>query len=543
MTAEEPWRFGPEPVYKHHADPSQALRGLVHAPSSMNSMSQDWHSARKQILREWGQKREAEMHRPPLWCMDQLCSGSGLFPPRHLDDSWFTPEELQMISSLERLLQATGHAAELARDMMALRIYDIDIRIIADDSGSMSCGMIGGFDGGWGRSGWTKEMIQTVFGRRAFRPDDLAMFNDSPFPPTTPRWNLLKDHLLKWDEVFNIMKVERKVYFLNRRADPTESMDQLLSTFPGGGTPMGSTFNRVLSEYQKEGLRQDRPCLILALTDGEANDKDVFNRTLDQIQDGLHGDVQVCLMGLSLEPEDIEWFEDEECDDTRIRTIEAWEVEQQMILYRKVIPRSDCYSFSMHVYRALVTNYFPADYDYEAPIQTLRHRLYITLHALDRRFTGIRDAKYASGMSTISKDAMTCCVPTAAVIGFLLGGVKGCACGTGLAVCASGCASSTTQKGKLALPVSSNVEEGLCDADDQLIGALVRQLQRQSLQNTGERWSRPSIYPSQLRAIQRAIGTLSPNEVQMRDLQFQDTSFNNKALDVALGYLRTAARS
>merc|ERR1740138_1779263 len=173
-------------------------------------------------------------------------------------------------------------------------------------------------------------------------------------------------------------------------------MDRLLSTFAGGGTPMGSTFSRVLAEYQSESRgQQDRPCLILALTDGEANDKDIFNRTLDRIQDGLHGDVQVCLMGLSLEPEDIEWFEDEECDDTRIRTIEAWEGEQQQILWRKVINRSTDYTFAMHTFRALLTNYFPADYDYEAPVQTLRHRLYITLHALDRRLTGNRDAKYA----------------------------------------------------------------------------------------------------------------------------------------------------
>lgn len=304
---------------------------------------------------------------------------------------------------------------------------------------------------------------------------------------------------------------------------------------------MGSTLNRVLSEYQTEGRRQDRPCLILALTDGEANDKDVFNDTLDQIQDGVHGDVQVCLMGLSLEPEDIEWFEDEECDDTRIRTIEAWEVEQQMILYRKVIPRSDGYSFAMHVYRALVTNYFPADYDYEAPIQTLRHRLYITLHALDRRFTGRRDAKYSSGMRATPAtpmEAVQCCVPTAAVIGCLLGGVKGGACGTGLALCAAGIVSSTAQKSQ-----SRNVEieEGLCDADDQLIGTFVRQLQTRPLHNADRRWSRPSISPSQLRSLQSAIGTLSPNEVQMRDLQFQDTSYNNKALDVALGHLRTAA--
>merc|ERR1712196_725385 len=112
------------------------------------------------------------------------------------------------------------------------------------------------------------------------------------------------------------------------------------------------------------------------------------------IQDGLHGDVQVCLLGLSLVPEDIEWFEDEECDDTRIRTIEPWEVEQQQMLWRQVVGHPSDYNYAMHTMRALVTNLFPADYDCEAPLQTLRHRLYITLHAIDRRITGQRDARY-----------------------------------------------------------------------------------------------------------------------------------------------------
>merc|ERR1719401_3203691 len=176
-------------------------------------------------------------------------------------------------------------------------------------------------------------------------------------------------------------------------------MLSILSRGPGGGTPMGRVLQQVLSDYQSSGRKSERPLLILALTDGEANDADVFNRTLDAIQDGVYGDVQVLLMGLSLDKEDIEWFEDEECDDTRIRTIEAYEVEQQMILYRKVIQRNTDYNFAMHTYRALVTNFFPADYDYEAPIQTLRHRLYITLHALDRRFTGNRDATYPNALS------------------------------------------------------------------------------------------------------------------------------------------------
>merc|ERR1712072_620309 len=163
---------------------------------------------------------------------------------------------------------------------------------------------------------------------------------------------------------------------------------------PCGGTPMGRTLLRVLQDIRSSDPGGRQTHLILALTDGEANDKDLFNKTLDQIQDGLWGDVQVCLLGLSLEPADIAWFEDEECDDTRIRTIEPWEVEQQQMLWRQVIGSPCDYNFAMHTMRALVTNLFPADYDCEAPLQTLRHRLYITLHAIDRRVTGQRDARY-----------------------------------------------------------------------------------------------------------------------------------------------------
>merc|ERR1711988_752683 len=109
-----------------------------------------------------------------------------------------------------------------------------------------------------------------------------------------------------------------------------------------------------------------------------------FNSELDRVQNGVHGDSQVCFMGLSLVPQDIEWFENEECDETRIRTVEAYEVEQRQIQLREVVSKEGAYNFEMHSYRVLLTNFFPADYDYEAPLQNLRHRLYITCHGRDR---------------------------------------------------------------------------------------------------------------------------------------------------------------
>merc|ERR1712227_148797 len=93
------------------------------------------------------------------------------------------------------------------------------------------------------------------------------------------------------------------------------------------------------------------------------------------------------------------------------RTIEPFEVEQQQILWRKVIRCDSDYTFEMHTFRALVTNFFPADYDYEAPVQTLRHRLYITLHALDRRFTGRRDNRYtATGEADFECTGLCACL-------------------------------------------------------------------------------------------------------------------------------------
>merc|ERR1719401_3157705 len=124
--------------------------------------------------------------------------------------------------------------------------------------------------------------------------------------------------------------------------------------------------------------------LLLVLTDGEADNMFTFNRTLDEIQNKVYGDVQVCLMGLSLLKADIEWFENEECDETRVRTVEAFEVEHRQIQLKEVVRREGGYNFAMHTYRVLVTNFFPADYDYEAHLQNLRHRLYITIHGRDR---------------------------------------------------------------------------------------------------------------------------------------------------------------
>jgi len=381
--------------------------------------------------------------------------------------------------------------------------------------------------------------VQQVFGKRAFRPDSLGAFASCPFGPTATRWSLLSHALQAWESVFSILALDRKLYLLNNVAgeDQQSNLKRFLARGPGGGTPMGRTTQRVLQDYQRSSA-EGRPLLLIAATDGEANDKDVFNRTLDQIQDGVYGDVQVLLLGLSLDPEDIEWFEDEECDDTRIRTIEAFEVEQQIILFRKVIQRSTAYTFDMHTFRALVTNFFPADYDYEAPIQTLRHRLYITLHALDRRFTGNRDATYIGAGGGDCREG-GCVFASLAVGSLALGGSHGllqACCFGGIAAFLIARSAGRSQQG------SANLEEGLSAQDDAKVGSLITLLQQRSLQQ-GSRYSGGyAVFGHRLRAqIQTAIGTLQPSERESRDLQFLNTENNNRALRLAFAILVEAA--
>jgi hypothetical protein len=204
------------------------------------------------------------------------------------------------------------------------------------------------------------------------------------------------------------------VYLLNPMTDvgdkvPLSRVETIFAGHPGGSTPMTQAIQRALYDHGRE--LPNKTLLLLILTDGEANDMVSFNAVLDRIQNNVFGDVQVCLMGLSLVPRDIEWFENEECDETRIRTVEAYEVEQRQIQLREVVSREGAYNFHMHTFRVLVTNFFPADYDYETPLQNLRHRLYITLHGRDRWY-GLNNPCWKCAVSNLLCTACflaTCC--------------------------------------------------------------------------------------------------------------------------------------
>merc|ERR1711981_684585 len=100
---------------------------------------------------------------------------------------------------------------------------------------------------------------------------------------------------------------------------------------------MTEALETALSDHMRED--PSKSMLLLVLTDGEADNMQTFCAALDRVQNNVYGDVQVCFMGLSLVPRDIEWFENEECDETRIRTVEAYEVEQRQIQLREVVSK------------------------------------------------------------------------------------------------------------------------------------------------------------------------------------------------------------
>ena len=426
-----------------------------HAPPHASASDAAWAKERRATLLEWGTKRDANMHRRPACLMDQMISGSNLYPLHLLDEQeWLTERERGILGRVTEILAPVGqHADKLAIDVMAPLIYDLDVRVILDNSGSMGWDMMGNMVGarnGFGTNAnasvpWVDQQsgqfsMRFAKGRAVTsgavanfsrREDALAFLYDqrtpacccgncllrnptalmrllpgyrpldpvqvqqhaAPIDPRHRRWHFAKDHLNKWYKVWRTMGLDPPLYLLNQSRGLPKRMehadlDAVFERHPSGRTALTQTLQDVLSDHKRDNAAraaEDRRMLqVIIVTDGEANFPAAFNGLLDGIQNKAHGDVQVCLMGLSLVPEDIEWFEDEECDDTHIRTIEAFEVEQQQMLRREVITKEGEYNFDMHVYRTLVTNLFPADYDYEAPWQNLRHRCYATCHSRDR---------------------------------------------------------------------------------------------------------------------------------------------------------------
>uniref|UniRef100_A0A7S0ADV4 VWFA domain-containing protein n=1 Tax=Pyrodinium bahamense TaxID=73915 RepID=A0A7S0ADV4_9DINO len=465
---------------------------------------------RAQLLRGLGQRREQRLHRPPEWCMDPMASGSALFPPRLLADEWFTENELMTLRSLEVGLAQTGHAAALARDLASLVMFDIEVCIILDDSGSMGASMFGPKDTGGG--GWTQSRISRVFADRAFAPDSLNAFADCPLSPSASRWAFAQDAVMQWELVFSLLGLQPHYWRLSNECE-VESGIALFSRPPSGRASVSDTFRHVLQDMKDRDNEVTRTQLILVLTDGEAVDKADFSSILDEVQDGIHGDIQVCLVGLNLEPQGLEWFDDEECEATRIRTIRPWEVEQQQMLWRKVIERPSQYSFALHTMRALVTNLFPADYDYKALLQSLRHRLYSTLSAADRRITGTRDAAYMA----FGSDA--CIVPVMEGFWSLLGG---------------GQRSPRGPASTVTIEVASETAmiEDLCSEQLKELMAALR-----------PRDATPGrIDRSTLSLLQQALAVLQPGEMVCRDLKFCDPNRNLRALRRAVGYLKRAAQ-
>ena len=446
MERHEPWDVRATSVYsnEHAASSAQSFEAPLHDPNDPN-----WPATRERTLREWGVRREASLHRRPVWLTDQLVSGSGLFPPRLLGRGWLSADEEAMLRRVEALVAGPAgtdtSSVLLARDLLAARLYNLDVRIVLDNSGSMSLDLFGeectaraaptipwieqhartltipsgdpGVCGGCGPCCLCEEEprpykvddvdegfallfrestpAQTrLFGASRLCPcfarapayEPGARGGDCP-DPRSRRWLIARQHMEAWLGVYRAMGLEPPVYVLNAEEGAPNRFDgvdvrQLFSRKPAGSTPLPEVIAQALRDHAREAA--GRGLFLLVMTDGEANSMPKLNSLLDAIQNGAYGDVQVCLSGLSLLEEDLEWFENEECEGTRVRTVEPYEVEKQQMLRREVIGAEGEYPFSMHLYRVLLTNLFPADYDYEAPRQNLRHRLYITLHGKDR---------------------------------------------------------------------------------------------------------------------------------------------------------------
>jgi len=109
-----------------------------------------------------------------------------------------------------------------------------------------------------------------------------------------------------WLGVYRAIGLEPPLYVLNadegsnggsNRFDRVD-VRQLFSRQPAGSTPLPEVIAQALRDHAREA--EGRGLFLLVLTDGEANSMGKLNSLLDAIQNGVHGDVQVCLSGLSL---------------------------------------------------------------------------------------------------------------------------------------------------------------------------------------------------------------------------------------------------
>ena len=127
------------PLLTAEAPSPQLIDRDEHPPPPGDPEDPTWRRQREAQLREMGVARESRLHRSPKFLVDQMVSGSGLFPPRLLGSAWFSSAEAESLRQLEALVGD----ANLARDLLAPVLYGVDVRIVLDDSGSMALDMLG----------------------------------------------------------------------------------------------------------------------------------------------------------------------------------------------------------------------------------------------------------------------------------------------------------------------------------------------------------------------------------------------------------------
>lgn len=428
---------------------------------------------RKTRMLQSGKHRERYMHRFPHCLMDQMVSGSHFFPPSLMPGE-LLPDEQKKVQQLANLpiLQATKHANHLALDLMSYVLYDVETVIILDNSGSMAGNMFGdssyysygniNLSTGYCAPNFVYAPTEMRY-RTGFSEYDSPEAHTLPQDPRQTRWQHAHYTLTQWRSVFRALGVKVKIITLNpvgmKNEFGLDDLDDIFAYGLGGGTPLTEAIAQAVTGVRMQygnsansnnnntssccpyGAcnptpppppanntmgKKNRHLQILMLTDGEATNMLTFNQILDATQNKQYDDVQICILGLTLQPKDIEWMENEECEHIRVRAIEAFEIEQFQIKNRLVAYKEGNYNYPMHIIRALLTNIYPSEFDFEAPAQTLRHRCYITMHSKDRWWSQ-KSACYGIPSCLVG---IFCCTPLyCATCGCGLGYCQGQECG------------------------------------------------------------------------------------------------------------------
>ena len=172
-------------------------------------------------------------------------------------------------------------------------------------------------------------------------------------------------HSTRWDELKHVVKIVISIatifdedgidiHFLNRESHfcvkSLEQVEDALSGFPAGNTPLTEKFNLILNQFE-DSLK---PVLVIIATDGIPNNLDSFTKSL---QNKNHNKFYVSFLACSDQEFDIDYLNDLDNNVPNVDVLDDYNSE--LIEVQKAQGKGFRYTFGDHIVRLLVGPLYP----------------------------------------------------------------------------------------------------------------------------------------------------------------------------------------